>query len=373
MSELKINPTFRDLIPPLSPYELEALEAEIRHWARAYAPIITWNGTIVDGHHRYEICKKYNLPFKVEEREFEDELSTKRWIIACQFVRRNMPLDVRLDLAFQDEEFEMEQARKRQACGQGGVLLSPLVDTGKVETGRTLEKIAKKALCGRQTAFEYKKIKEAGLVDRVKQDGESIKKVYCDLKLKEEKAKVVEKLESLEVKEVKATEGVYDVISIDPPWDVEDVWSRSAHAGYKPLQYPTMSVEEIKEMKISCAEDCHVFLWTTQKFLPKAFEVIDAWGLEYACTFTWVKNGGPQNQARPQYTTEFFIYAKRGNPKFVDIKDFRTHLIAKRTGHSAKPEEFYDMLRRVTAGRRLDMFNRREIEGFDAWGNEAVI
>nr|VFK44126.1 MAG: MT-A70 [Candidatus Kentron sp. SD]VFK44477.1 MAG: MT-A70 [Candidatus Kentron sp. SD] len=274
MSELKINPTFRDLIPPLSPYELEALEAEIRHWARAYAPIITWNGTIVDGHHRYEICKKYNLPFKVEEREFEDELSTKRWIIACQFARRNMPLDVRLDLAFQDEEFEMEQARKRQACGQGGVLLSPLVDTGKVETGRTLEKIAKKALCGRQTAFEYKKIKEAGLVDRVKQDGESIKKVYCDLKLKEEKAKVVEKLESLEVKEVKATEGVYDVISIDPPWDVEDVWSRSAHAGYKPLQYPTMSVEEIKEMKLQCADDCHVFLWTTQKFLPKAFDVL---------------------------------------------------------------------------------------------------
>ena len=73
----------------------------------------------------------------------------------------------------------------------------------------------------------------------------------------------------------------------------------------------------------------------------------------------------------PQFTTEFALYARRGNATLLDTTNLPTHFEAPRGEHSAKPDVFYAMVRRVTAGRRLDMFNRRPIEGFEGWGYEA--
>lgn len=137
------------------------------------------------------------------------------------------------------------------------------------------------------------------------------------------------------------------------------------------MDYPTMSLDEITALTIPAADNCHLFCWTIQKFSPvAACQIVKSWGFRYICTFGWHKPGGFQPFGLPQYNLELIIYARKGTPTFVDTKDFNVCFQAPRGRHSEKPEAFYEMIRRVTSGKRLDMFSRRQIEGFDVWGNE---
>ena len=121
-----------------------------------------------------------------------------------------------------------------------------------------------------------------------------------------------------------------------------------------------------------------VFLWTTSRFIHEAFQVIEGWGLRYMCMMVWDKVWGPKPCTYPMYNAEFILVAKRGAPCFLDTKGFRLvnqwravidssiKNMNQRVG-SAKPEGFYDLLRRVTPEPRIDLFARRRIDGFDAW------
>jgi N6-adenosine-specific RNA methylase IME4 len=166
--------------------------------------------------------------------------------------------------------------------------------------------------------------------------------------------------------------GRYSCIVIDPPWPMQKI-EREVRPNQVGFEYPTMSEDELAAFPVPhiAADDCHLFCWTTQKFLFMANRLIEAWGFRYVCQFIWHKPGGFQPIGLPQYNCEFALYARRGTPKFVDLKQFSCCFNAPRREHSRKPDEFYDMVRRVTAAPRIDVFSREAREGFAQYGNEA--
>lgn len=85
-----IVPAFANLLPPLSDEQYAALETDILHNG-CYSPIIVSEDmTIVDGHHRHEICEKHNIPYRMVVFTFEDDLEAQRWALETQKARRNL-------------------------------------------------------------------------------------------------------------------------------------------------------------------------------------------------------------------------------------------------------------------------------------------
>lgn len=390
--KITIDPEFKDLIPPLAPEELAQLEENIKREG-CRDPLVVWDGTLIDGHNRYEICIRNGIHFDTVEMVFADREDAKDWMDRNQLGRRNLTPD----------QFTLLLGRRYNRVKKGNGQRGP-EKLGQIDPAKsTAESLAV------QHGVSEKTVKRAGqfaaAVDKLKtvapelstainagtaKPRRDVIKAAALLESKPEKAReilhegksaadvtreikkqeIIENLESVEIQEQKALAGVYDVIVIDPPWPMEKI-ERDVRPNQSAFDYPTMQESEIAEMQMPAAADCHMWLWTTHKFLPMALRLLPTWGFKYVCTFVWHKPGGFQPIGLPQYNCEFALYARRGSPKFVDTKALPVCFNASRGGHSEKPEEFYDVIRRVTGGRRIDIFNRRKIEGFDVWGKEA--
>ena len=164
--------------------------------------------------------------------------------------------------------------------------------------------------------------------------------------------------------------GTYRCIVIDPPWDVEPLKFESIQP-FRP--YPTMPLDRIADeswvpVRTHADDNCHLYLWVTQKFLPAGLWLMEQWGFRYQCTMTWRKNSGVTPFSW-MYDTEHVLFGRKGNLPLEQI-GLRLSFDAKTQGHSIKPDVFYERVRSASPGPRIDMFARTQREGFDVWGNE---
>lgn len=92
--ELILDPEFSRFVPPLTQKELELLEESILREGCRDA-IVVWNGVILDGHNRYAICTRHNIPFRTKEALIDSRDEAIAWICANQMGRRNITEETR--------------------------------------------------------------------------------------------------------------------------------------------------------------------------------------------------------------------------------------------------------------------------------------
>ena len=153
--DLIIDPEFRDLIPPLKEEELKLLEESLVADG-CESPLIVWNGVIVDGHNRYAICRKREISFSTQEKNFSSRDDAMLWMLRNQLGRRNLNNYQRVELVLKFEPLVKNAAEQRMMAGKAA---NPVPTLAQGQTkGRTRDHLSEAAGVSHGTFAKAKKL-----------------------------------------------------------------------------------------------------------------------------------------------------------------------------------------------------------------------
>jgi len=363
---VRIDEEFRSLMLPLKKHERDQLEENIKeHGCRD--PLVVWNDTLIDGHNRYEICTRNGIDYNTVTMEFNDREAVKDWIDKNQLGRRNITPDwTRYVIG------RLYERTKKANDGSRGNQWTRATD--QIDTSQTADRIAKDHGVAPAT------VKRAAKFAREVDASPELKQALVDrtpitkAKKQVRKRRVMEKIQEQEKLPESDATGKYRVVYADPPWKYTSGEQHSNEEQETVLgtHYPNMSTPEICELPIRdlCEGDAVCFLWTTSPMLPEGLQVLRSWGFTYKASMIWDKvkhNVGHYVSVRH----EILLIGTRGSCT-PDVRKLHDSVhTEERTEHSKKPEHFRNVIDEIyPIGKRVELFARRPVDGWDVWGNQ---
>lgn len=176
------------------------------------------------------------------------------------------------------------------------------------------------------------------------------------------------------------TDKKYSIIYADPPWKQSKGGKKSVrkNSSGKPLDYKTISLEEIKEhLKQATSlttENSVLFLWTIDKYLFEAQKIAEELGYKLHARMIWNKVTGIPAAFTIRYGHEYLLYMYKGKLLPVEkeergrIHSVFTEQVKK---HSQKPNIAYEIIERLYPNKnKIELYARNHRENWDCWGNE---
>jgi len=350
---------------PLKREHYAALEKDILARGVQVPVELDENGEILDGHNRVAICDKHDLTYPTKTRKFKTEDEKFRHVRMLNMARRHME-PYEWGLLFEQEcnsrgvVFDKRGTRNDLT----GATMAPVAD----ELGVPIDTAKKRLRQARQ--FQSLSTAQKRAVRRgdktVTQAVREEKEARREGKRQDNAAKIA-KAKTIQ-QAVSAAK--FSTIVIDPPWDWSDEGDVDQLGRAKPT-YKTMAIDELLAFPVGdkADDDCHLYLWITNRSLPKGFSLMEAWGFRYVTCLTWCKPSiGMGNYFRG--STEHVLFGVRGQLG-LSRKDVGTWFQAERgKGHSSKPGEFISLVESCSPGPYLEIFARESRDGWTCWGGE---
>ncbi|KAJ1909973.1 hypothetical protein IWQ60_010897, partial [Tieghemiomyces parasiticus] len=155
----------------------------------------------------------------------------------------------------------------------------------------------------------------------------------------------------------------FDVISMDPPWQLAThAPTRGVAIGYQ--QLPDVCIEELPIPLLQ--QNGFIFIWVINNKYTKAFDLMKKWGYTYVDDVAWVKQTVNRRMAKGhgyylQHAKETCLVGRKGNdPPGCRHSVASDVIFSERRGQSQKPEEIYQMIEElVPNGKYLEIFGRK--------------
>ncbi|TCL60540.1 hypothetical protein EDD76_102238 [Kineothrix alysoides] len=112
----RIDTEFSELIQSCDTAYYTNLEEDIFNNG-CHEPLLTWNSLIIDGHKRYGVCQKWNIPFDVKQMEFRERMDAISYICSTQLKRPDLVMEMMKYLIGKKYQAESE-IRQRDASPQ---------------------------------------------------------------------------------------------------------------------------------------------------------------------------------------------------------------------------------------------------------------
>jgi 16S rRNA G966 N2-methylase RsmD len=340
-SKLITKSEYAGLVPGLSPLEYQSLKRSIKENGQHVPIIVNSKNIILDGHHRFKICKELGIKPKIIIHKFEteDKLQEQLFVINCNLERRQLNRFQKVELQLKVKPIIQKIAKRNESLGGKGVRIKTPLGRVNFELGRDIG-VSHDTIHKVETLLKKAPADKLG---KLRAGTETINHAYKSVQKEERRQNLANQTPAISLPDgvkidnedfIEYAKNIpddsFDLIFTDPPYDGKSI----------PI-YSELGIVANRVLKPGGS----LVTYVGQYALPKIIKLLDSAGLNY----WWILNVELTGESKAFHTRRVFVGWK---PLLWYVKG----------GKINSPEYIYDSIRSKPTQKAFHAWEQSTVE-----------